>query len=425
MNKLEAFREVYACIMGDSKPSISGDFVPLPLNLAASFTALDGFCFTGEIPWERADGKNPIIFEDEEKATLEELDKLKSWCHPAKFGRGNETVYDPNVRSALSCDASEMDGNFFNAIDHLVPEIVNNLAYYLSYAGKEMINLEPYRLNIYGPGDFFRPHVDSVSGPETFATLVVSFPVQHTGGHLVVRRDDQEKIVDFSATSGNQCISWAAFYADCQHEILPIESGTRVTMTFKINYNPLDPRELWENEAVILDSGLAPELFETTAVDNPLLPPTTVDNGAISALLRGCYKDAVAGRYPKRTNNVMGLILFHRYVDVPLPADHLKGIDRSIYEVVKDNFQVSIIPIVIRKSCYSNDDPCDYHVHSFDSLQVPDTEQKSPSYHHVPFFGTWSLAECLVHTEGAEYCGNEAMPENFYYRAYALILTGF
>ena len=61
---------------------------------------------------------------------------------------------------------------------------------------------------------------------------MVCFPAAHTGGELLVRHDGRE--VKFNWNGDSQRIQWAAFYSDCEHEVLPVTSGYRVTITYNL-----------------------------------------------------------------------------------------------------------------------------------------------------------------------------------------------
>ena len=67
-----------------------------------------------------------------------------------------------------------------------------------------------------------------------FGTLVLSLPSKHTGGELVVSFEGVNVVADFAENSGDYKISYAAFYADCDHEIEPITSGYRVCLVYNL-----------------------------------------------------------------------------------------------------------------------------------------------------------------------------------------------
>ena len=61
-------------------------------------------------------------------------------------------------------------------------------------------------------------------------TLVVSLPSAHTGGELIVEHGGESVTYQTS----KQDLSFVAFYADCRHEVKPVTSGYRVTLTFNL-----------------------------------------------------------------------------------------------------------------------------------------------------------------------------------------------
>lgn len=64
---------------------------------------------------------------------------------------------------------------------------------------------------------------------------MVCLPCAHDGGELLVRHDDREVMFDWSGN--NQYIQWAAFYSDCEHEVLPVTSGYRITVTYNLYFS--------------------------------------------------------------------------------------------------------------------------------------------------------------------------------------------
>lgn len=65
-----------------------------------------------------------------------------------------------------------------------------------------------------------------------FGSLVVCLPCDHEGGQLVVRHQGQTTTFDWSGSSND--IKWAAFYSDCEHEVLEVTSGHRITLTYNL-----------------------------------------------------------------------------------------------------------------------------------------------------------------------------------------------
>jgi hypothetical protein len=66
-----------------------------------------------------------------------------------------------------------------------------------------------------------------------FGTLVLTLPSAHRGGELRIRHAGREVTVDTSQTETSE-LSYVAFYADCEHEALPVRQGNRVCLVYNL-----------------------------------------------------------------------------------------------------------------------------------------------------------------------------------------------
>jgi hypothetical protein len=142
--------------------------------------------------------------------------------------------------------------------------------------------LVPYKLCIYGPGGFFKAHVDTptLSAARMLGTAVVALPSAFSGGELRVHApaghipsdmlssggkgkggvasfdwgtaaivesgapselDSAGGITEGGPATGSKLahgvvadstMPWAAFFGDCVHEVLPVTAGRPTTSTF-------------------------------------------------------------------------------------------------------------------------------------------------------------------------------------------------
>src|SRR5262249_27369154 len=106
---------------------------------------------------------------------------------------------------------------------------------------QEELGLESQKLEshlhdllLYEPGSFFLPHRDGEKLDRMVATLVIVLPSSFQGGELVVRHDGQERTIDCSNDGSLFRIHFAAFYADCEHEIRPLCAGHRLCLTYNL-----------------------------------------------------------------------------------------------------------------------------------------------------------------------------------------------
>jgi 2OG-Fe(II) oxygenase superfamily len=155
--------------------------------------------------------------------------------------------------------AKKMDNGRFTAF--IVPDHTDLIKIVRTYllegkASMRKIKIEPYKLNVYsmrliyilhshlsrksGEGSFFKAHVDTPRGEKMFGSLVIVLPSPHEGGTLVFRHHGQEWTFDSSTTllaALPTSIAYAAFFCDVEHEILPVTSGHRVTLTYNLYYD--------------------------------------------------------------------------------------------------------------------------------------------------------------------------------------------
>ncbi|KAF5013512.1 hypothetical protein FDECE_499 [Fusarium decemcellulare] len=71
-----------------------------------------------------------------------------------------------------------------------------------------------------------------------FGTLVVSLPSAHQGGTLVLKHCGETKVFETSQYPQ----SFACWYSDVSHEVLPVTSGYRWVITYNLALDPAQPR---------------------------------------------------------------------------------------------------------------------------------------------------------------------------------------
>ena len=155
--------------------------------------------------------------------------KLIAVARPALFGRGEETLSDTAVRDTweLTPDQVRLGGANWDA--HLSAALAH-FRYELGLPANTELRAELNSLLIYGKGQFFLAHQDSEKHDHMVATLVVCLPSVHSGGELVVDDGGTERTFRGSRDE----LVLVAFYADRRHEVKPVRSGHRVTLTFNL-----------------------------------------------------------------------------------------------------------------------------------------------------------------------------------------------
>lgn len=167
----------------------------------------------------------------------------------------------------------------------------------------------------------FKAHVDTPRSLSQFGSLVVCLPVKHEGGDLLIRHANKELRFDWAKNS-NSLMQWAAFYSDCEHEVLPVTSGHRITLTYNL---------------YLADHGH----LTSSSIRTPQQLP-----------LYQCLKNVL--RSPKLMPNGgdVGVVCRHHYAHhnksaIKALPETLKGIDMAVFQVCKAlGFKVSLQPLL-------------------------------------------------------------------------------
>jgi hypothetical protein len=186
----------------------------------------------------------------------------------APYGKGAKTKHDESVRKCWQLDAKHFSfkGKAWN---RYLKDTLEKVSADLGISGK--ISAKPYKLLLYGPGGHFKAHRDTEKLDAMFGTLIVALPSRHEGGQLRIRHGGKQVIVDFSTETHRDDFQHAAFFADCEHEVVPVKSGYRFCVVFNLVLENGDPAPLnlkAEDHAERLAALLEKAVHEQAA-DNP------------------------------------------------------------------------------------------------------------------------------------------------------------
>ena len=159
-----------------------------------------------------------------------QAEQLIAVAERAPYGRGEQTLVDTEVRRTwqIGADRVHIQGrNWAHTVDAIVARAATGLGV------SEPVSAELYKLLVYDPGSFFVRHRDTEKAPGMFATLVLVLPSICTGGELMVRHREREVLLDLRCPEPSD-VAFAAFYADCVHEVRPVTTGCRLTLIYNL-----------------------------------------------------------------------------------------------------------------------------------------------------------------------------------------------
>lgn len=230
----------------------------------------------------------------------DQVDALLARSRPSPFGRGEETLLDRKVRDSREIAPAQfsLEGTGWGeAFAGMLGAAADGLG-----CPRERLSAQIYKLLIYEPGGFFLPHRDTEKSGGMVATLVVALPVRGSGGEIIVRHRERETVIDMRGDEPSEIV-WAAFYADCEHEIRPVLDGNRIVLVYNL----------------VLSNGAG-----------KLSAP---DFGAETGRVAG---ELSAWRSEARSDDKIVWLLDHDYSEAGLSFDSLKNVDASVAGVLAE-----------------------------------------------------------------------------------------
>ncbi|MGW5754797.1 2OG-Fe(II) oxygenase [Nocardia rhamnosiphila] len=148
---------------------------------------------------------------------------------PARYGLREQTLLDANVRDTWEVPRDRVTIDERQWRETLLP-MLDILQAELGLAPDCELSAELHSMLVYEPGQFFQRHQDSEKADGMIGTLVVTLPSTFTGGELVIEQQGTE-VTDQGSPEE---LSFVAFYGDCEHEVLPVTDGFRITLTYNL-----------------------------------------------------------------------------------------------------------------------------------------------------------------------------------------------
>ena len=160
----------------------------------------------------------------------QQISQLVQVAEQAPYGKGEETLVDTTVRKTwqIAPEKVHISGKYWQTmLDGIVTQALDGLG----VSGE--VHADLYKMLVYDAGSFFVNHRDTEKADGMFATLIVALPAVYTRGELRIEHAGHSVALNLQADDPSE-ISFAAFYADCIHEVLPITSGCRIVLIYNL-----------------------------------------------------------------------------------------------------------------------------------------------------------------------------------------------
>lgn len=269
--------------------------------------------------------------------TAAQARRLRLVARPAKYGRGEQTILDRTVRDTWEIPRSRLriaKRRWNRTLGPMLETIRDDLG--LPEASS--LGAQFHSMLLYEREQFFAAHQDSEKDDEMVASLVVMLPSRATGGDLVVSHRGESVRFHGSASS----LTFVGFYADTRHEVLPVETGHRVVLTYNLALRGETTAPLPKDPATV---AVAADLFERHFEQIPA-PRWQGDRQALDP--------------PDR----LVVLLDHQYTERGLRWSHLKGVDASRVEILRGAAEVAGCEVALAQAeiqetrdCYGDEPP--------------------------------------------------------------------
>ncbi len=224
--------------------------------------------------------------------------KLVASCQVAPYGKGTQTLVDTKVRNTFELDPTKFC--LSEAWNAAIADAIRPVSEQLGLPA-EQLEARLYKLLVYEKGGFFLPHRDSEKHDRMVASMVVVLPNLFEGGTLVVRHGTAKQTMTFAEATNGKSPSYAAFYADCEHEVQRVTRGVRLCLAYNLV--------------------LKPKRGKPSVAAKPTAPADVLAESIGSWVARQPTKPLV-------------FALEHHYTQVGLSLELLKGVDRQLADLV-------------------------------------------------------------------------------------------
>ncbi len=224
--------------------------------------------------------------------------KLVEFCQVAPYGKGTRTLVNKKVRTTFELDQKKFRlGDEWN----LAIASVTHLAAAQLGLPAEQLEARLYKLLVYEKGGFFLPHRDSEKHDRMVASMIIVLPNRFEGGTLVVRHGTAKQTLTFDEAAAGKAPCYAAFYADCEHEVQRVTSGVRLCLAYNLV--------------------LKPKRVKPSAAANPAAPADVL-------------VESIGSWFARQPTKPLVFALEHHYTQQGLSLDLLKGVDRQLADLV-------------------------------------------------------------------------------------------
>ncbi|KAL9190754.1 hypothetical protein ACHAXT_000460 [Thalassiosira profunda] len=267
-----------------------------------------------------------------------DIKAIKDNAERAGVGVGEKTVVNLDVRKTWQIKPHGLRvSNVEQALESALQAVARDFGIGADY----QLQANLYKLLLYEEGCFFARHRDNERLDGMFGTLVLELPSEYQGAAL------SEKTYTFNGGFGKPKrktrstapgLHFAAFYADCYHQVSDLTSGHRAALVYHLTATPKQGqhRSIFCHVQNKWTSG---SLGEHLPAISPSPPQPAEEATAVRlAALMDKLASEGDGVYVDGKPKKLAVVLSHHYTPTSFAKagfDALKGTDRAIAQVIR------------------------------------------------------------------------------------------
>jgi hypothetical protein len=251
-----------------------------------------------------------------------DIEEILSKSTPSSFGRGDETVYDEDVRKGREIPGNQLSVRY-------LPVRTRQVVQQTLFPHSKRIRCQLSKMAIYEVGGHFDVHRDTVRSHAHQGTMLVEVRSAHTGGDLILEPTNGESVRwSLSSIPSANITRYIAFFTDVNHRVEPVESGVRIVLQYDIYVDDDDERDDWQR----YDDETADFFRKAIRFSSSI----SIDK--LLTLLDDYVTEGLSVSFP----------LLHLYTDTKLLPSRLKPADQQIFTALLDHgFHVQMVPVRI------------------------------------------------------------------------------
>ncbi|KAJ8587357.1 hypothetical protein M405DRAFT_934747 [Rhizopogon salebrosus TDB-379] len=270
-----------------------------------------------------------------------------TWMRPdVSVFQKHATIIDPSYGNGTELKAGDLTSLFHGSIHYqeVISIIKQNLRSAM-FVGKEL-QVKLHKLAIYGQGGHVDWHRDTKHSDAHQGTVLFALNTESEGGEFLLRHEGVEVSINMRPTTIPSSPHKprpviVAFYTGMENKIMPVTKGVQLVLQYDVEVvgEQLSPSSRWEcdKDEPLRETAWRAQRLERGSITTYSKPDNTLTQAVINEIQE----------LHNNGTNIVTFPLFHLYRRASIKREYLRGNDSTLFNALKDHFDISINPVLI------------------------------------------------------------------------------